>query len=80
MSDYYKEQRMAFINLADRIEIAKEKNEDIDLNTLLVRMTDSFLIGERCILNRIERIQKIRGDFEIKNDMIHWNNIGVKKK
>lgn len=81
MSNFYEEKRMAFINLADRLEAAKTKNKDVDINKLLVLMTDQYMIGETCILKRLERIRRIRGDFEINGELLIWNNSdGVKKK
>ena len=72
MTSYYKNQRDAFFQLNDFLASARLNRTEIDINRLLIQLTDTFCVSEKCILKRLERIKRIEKDFSIIDDTIVW--------
>ncbi len=72
MSNYYQELRKAYFYINDQLELNRTNNSDMDINKLLLIITTKYPVSEKAILKRLERIRKIRGDFDIDEEVLIW--------
>ena len=73
MSNYYKEQKRALIELRNYIDQCRESQRVVSIPLLILSMTEKYEVSEKALSKRIILLSKAYEDMVVEQDVIRWS-------